>query len=233
MFRPCEGLAPPPDGGAGLGDMDSQGLRMSHGITDVMVIEGHAVFRQGLVSCLEGFDGIGRVESVGAVADAWAHPALGEAEVILVDALIDGAGDFVESVLEFTDTRVVALAASDQIDRLAALIDAGAVAAIVRDDLTAERLGLSLRAVAAGATTMLAAHPMMRATVQMPAGPALTDREQQVLTLVADGLPTREIGVALHYSERTVKKVLGDVVVKLGARSRSQAIARAVRQGII
>jgi DNA-binding NarL/FixJ family response regulator len=63
--------------------------------------------------------------------------------------------------------------------------------------------------------------------------PLLSDREQQVLALVADGLPTREVAVELHYSERTVKKVLGDVVVKLGARSRSQAIAHAVREGII
>jgi DNA-binding NarL/FixJ family response regulator len=206
---------------------------MSQGITDVMVVEGHAVFRQGLVSCLEGFDGIGRVESVASVADAWAHPALGEAEVVLVDAAIDGAGEFVANVLDFTDTRVVALAASEQIDRLAAMVDAGAVAALVRDDLTAERLGLSLRAVAAGATTMLATYPKIRTAVTVVAGPELTDREQQVLALVADGLPTREIGEELHYSERTVKKVLGDVVVKLGARSRSQAIARAVRQGII
>jgi DNA-binding NarL/FixJ family response regulator len=206
---------------------------MSQGITDVMVVEGHAVFRQGLVSCLEGFDGIGRVESVGTVAEAWAHPALGEAEVVLVDAMLDGAGDFVANVLDFTDTRVVALAASEQLERLAAMVDAGAVAALVRDDLTAERLGLSLRAVAAGATTMLATYPKMRPAVPVAAGPELTDREQQVLALVADGLPTREIGVELHYSERTVKKVLGDVVVKLGARSRSQAIARAVRQGII
>ncbi|HTN25282.1 MAG TPA: response regulator transcription factor [Solirubrobacteraceae bacterium] len=185
------------------------------------------------MACLEGFDGIGRVESVGSVAEAWAHPALGEAEVVLVDATIDGAGDFVANVLDFTSTRVVALAASEQIERLAAMVDAGAVAALVRDDLTAERLGLSLRAVAAGATTMLATYPKLRAAGPVAAGPELTDREQQVLALVADGLPTREIGEELHYSERTVKKVLGDVVVKLGARSRSQAIARAVRQGII
>jgi DNA-binding NarL/FixJ family response regulator len=206
---------------------------MSEGITDVMVVEGHAVFRQGLVSCLEGFDGIGHVESVGCIAEAWTHPALGEAEVVLVDAMLDGAGDFVVNVLDFTDTRVVALAASEQLERLAAMVDAGAVAALVRDDLTAERLGLSLRAVAAGATTMLATYPKMRTPVPVAVGPELTVREQQVLALVADGLPTREIGMELHYSERTVKKVLGDVVVKLGARSRSQAIARAVRQGII
>jgi DNA-binding NarL/FixJ family response regulator len=208
---------------------------MSQRVTDVMVVEGHAVFRQGLVSCLDGFDGIGRVEAVATVSEAWAHPALGEAEVILVDAMIDGAGDFVASVLDFTDTRVVALAAKDEIDRLAKLVDGGAVAALVREDLTAERLGLSLRAVAAGATTMLATYPNGAHAVvaAAPSGPELTSREQRVLALVADGLPTREIGEELHYSERTVKKVLGDVVVKLGARSRSQAIARAVRQGII
>lgn len=217
------------------GDTDSQGQLMSQRVTDVMVVEGHAVFRQGLVSCLEGFDGIGHVESVGSVTDAWSHPALGEAEVVLVDAMIDGAGDFVANVLAFTDTRVVALAGKDDVERLASMVDAGAVAALVRDDLTAERLGLSLRAVAAGATTMLATYPKLAAAAvpATAAGPELSDREQQVLSLVADGLPTREIGVELHYSERTVKKVLGDVVVKLGARSRSQAIARAVRQGII
>src|SRR5688572_16250795 len=168
-----------------------------------MVVEAHAVFRQGLVSCLDGFDGIGRVEAVGSIADAWSHPALGEAQVVLVDAMLDGAGDFVASVLEFTDTRVVALASKDQVERLARLVDAGAVAALVREDLTPERLGLSLRAVAAGATTMLATFRTQLPATGVSAGPELTAREQRVLALVADGLPTREIGDELHYSERT------------------------------
>lgn len=206
---------------------------MSQHVTDVMVIEAHAVFRHGLVGCLDGFDGIGRVEAVASIPEAWSHPALGEAEVILLDAMLDGASDFVTSVLQFTDTRVVALAAKDHVERLASLIDQGAVAALVREDLTAERLGLSLRAVAAGATTMITSLRQHTQPAAVVAGPELTEREQRVLALVADGLPTREIGEELHYSERTVKKVLGDVVVKLGARSRSQAIARAVRQGII
>jgi DNA-binding NarL/FixJ family response regulator len=207
---------------------------MTQHVTDLMVVEAHAIFRQGLVSCLEGFDGIGRVEAVSGISDAWSHPALGEAQVVLVDAMLDGAGDFVSSVLQFTDTRVVALAAKDHVERLARLVDAGAVAALVREDLTPERLGLSLRAVAAGATTMLQTYRShVPQTGAVASGPELTAREQRVLALVADGLPTREIGEELHYSERTVKKVLGDVVVKLGARSRSQAIARAVRQGII
>src|SRR5436305_10634251 len=115
-----------------------KGQPVSNRVTDVMVLEGHAVFRKGLVSCLDGFDGIDRVEAVASVAEAWAHPALGEAEVILVDAAIDGVGDFVSSVLDFTDTRVVALATKDQGEGVALLIAAGAVAAIGREDLTAE-----------------------------------------------------------------------------------------------
>jgi DNA-binding NarL/FixJ family response regulator len=212
--------------------MDEAG-QMSQHVTDVMVVEGHAIFRQGLVSSLDGFDGIGRVEAVANFAEAWAHPALGEAHVVLVDATVDGAAEFVKSVMDFTDTRVIALADKDRVDRLAQLVDCGAAAALIRDDLTAERLGLSLRAVAAGATTMLSTYFHGTSAVVPASGPELTSREQRVLSLVADGLPTREIGEELHYSERTVKKVLGDVVVKLGARSRSQAIARAVRQGLI
>ncbi len=218
--------------GACLPGNSEVGRHMRQRVTDVMVVEAHAVFREGLVSCLDGFDGIGRVQAVAGVAEAWSHPALGESDVVLLDAMLDGASDFVSSVLQVTATRVVALAAKDHVERLATLVDAGAVAALVREDLTPERLGLSLRAVAAGATTLLATRRggVPATTV---AAPELTSREQRVLALVADGLPTREIGEELHYSERTVKKVLGDVVVKLGARSRSQAIARAVRQGII
>jgi DNA-binding CsgD family transcriptional regulator len=61
----------------------------------------------------------------------------------------------------------------------------------------------------------------------------LTDREQQVLALIADGHPTREVAERLCYSERTVKSVVHDAVTKLNARSRSQAVAQAVREGLI
>jgi DNA-binding NarL/FixJ family response regulator len=66
-----------------------------------------------------------------------------------------------------------------------------------------------------------------------PAPARLTDREQQVLALIAAGHPTREVALELSYSERTVKNVLHDVVTKLNARSRSQAVAFAVREGLI
>jgi DNA-binding NarL/FixJ family response regulator len=66
-----------------------------------------------------------------------------------------------------------------------------------------------------------------------PVAAQLTDREQQVLSLIAEGHPTREVAEQLCYSERTVKNVLHDVVTKLNVRSRSQAVAHAVREGLI
>jgi len=61
----------------------------------------------------------------------------------------------------------------------------------------------------------------------------LSQREQRVLALLAEGHQTREIASQLCYSERTIKNVLHDIVTKLNVRSRSHAIAYAVRAGLI
>ena len=68
---------------------------------------------------------------------------------------------------------------------------------------------------------------------EQPVPVVLTDRETQVLSLIADGHLTREIAELLCYSERTVKNVLHDVVTKLNARTRAQAVAHGVREGLI
>ena len=61
----------------------------------------------------------------------------------------------------------------------------------------------------------------------------LTPRETEVLRLVADGHDTSEIATRLCYSERTVKNVLHDLNIRLQLRNRSQAVAYAVREGLI
>jgi DNA-binding NarL/FixJ family response regulator len=200
---------------------------------EVMIVEGQPIVRRGLVASLDLVEGFGRTEEAGSVADAWSNPALGEADVVVLSVALDGASEFVAELKLFTETRVLALGSAQKPARLAAVLDAGAAAGLDSDELTPQRLAIAVRAAAAGV-------PLVQARLR--GGPArlttsghslLTEREQQVLALVADGLPTREVALELHYSERTVKKVLGDVVLKLRARSRSQAIAHAVREGII
>jgi DNA-binding CsgD family transcriptional regulator len=74
----------------------------------------------------------------------------------------------------------------------------------------------------------------MTYTAVLPAGPqTLRARELDVLALVADGLSTREVARTLAYSERTIKNILQDLTTRFGLRNRTQAVAWALRNGLI
>ena len=124
-------------------------------------------------------------------------------------------------------------------DSVLAAIQAGAVGYLSKDNLTPEILGAAVAAAANGTGVMeheLLGNLLKGVTPETPDRAALTqltEREQQVLALIADGHQTREVAEQLCYSERTVKNVLHEVVTKLNARSRSQAVACAVREGLI
>lgn len=205
----------------------------------VFVLDAHAIYRRGLVSCLEAADGVEAVEQAASVAEAWDNPALGESDVALVDVRTEGAVDFVRDLQDFAGVCVLAIGTPDERERLEAAADAGAYAALDRTRLTPRSVVLAvLTTVEGGAMLVRDMRPVEPArpagTAVAPASAAtLSLRERDVLGLIADGLPTRQVATELNYSERTIKKVLGDVVVKLGARSRSHAIAQAVRQGLI
>jgi DNA-binding NarL/FixJ family response regulator len=120
-------------------------------------------------------------------------------------------------------------------------MQAGAIGILRKDTLTMAGLAAAVQAAASGAGVVtpellggLVRSAANGANGHRPTHQAtLTDREQQVLSLIAAGHPTREVAQQLCYSERTVKNVLHDVVTKLNARSRSQAVAFAVREGLI
>jgi DNA-binding NarL/FixJ family response regulator len=115
-------------------------------------------------------------------------------------------------------------------------MQAGAIGFLRKESLTADSLGAAVRAAASGSGVVTPdLLGRLVAGLQADERPIarLTDREQQVLALIAEGHPTREVALQLSYSERTVKNVLHDVVTKLNARSRSQAVAFAVREGLI
>ncbi len=128
-------------------------------------------------------------------------------------------------------------------EHVLAAMQAGAIGFLRKDTLTMEGLSAAVQAAASGAgvvTPELLGSLVKSAAAESnggsngrPHSAKLTDREQQVLSLIAAGHPTREVAQELCYSERTVKNVLHDVVTKLNARSRSQAVAFAVREGLI
>ena len=127
-------------------------------------------------------------------------------------------------------------------DTVLKAMQAGAIGFLRKDTLTMDGLAAAVQAAASGAgvVTPELLGSIVRSAALEPNGTngranmrPLTDREQQVLSLIAAGHPTREVAQQLCYSERTVKNVLHDVVTKLNARSRSQAVAFAVREGLI
>jgi DNA-binding NarL/FixJ family response regulator len=142
----------------------------------------------------------------------------------------------VGAVREATGARVIVCSSDCSQDAVLAALQAGAVGFLRKDELTPETLATAVSAAANGTgvvTPDLLGRLLDGVAESRPVAARLTDREQQVLALIAAGHPTREVAQELSYSERTVKNVLHDVVTKLNARSRSQAVAFAVREGLI
>lgn len=207
----------------------------------LFVLDTHTIYRRGLVACLDLLEDVESVADAERVRDAWEHPALFEADLVLLDPALPGGKDFVGAVREATGARVIVCSSDSGQEAVVSALQNGAVGYLRKDQLTPDTLATAVKAAMSGTGVvtpdllehLLANHPSESATAARPAAAKLTDREQQVLALIAAGHPTREVAQELCYSERTVKNVLHDVVTKLNARSRSQAVAFAVREGLI
>jgi DNA-binding NarL/FixJ family response regulator len=200
----------------------------------LFVLDPHTIYRRGLVASLELMPEVQRVDHAANVAEAHQSGRLADADLVILDPAAAGAGEFIGAGLG----RVMVCSSDCSEDSVLSALQAGAIGYLRKDTLTTESLGAAVRAAANGAGVMereLLGN-LLRGITHGPTRTTsthLTDREQQVLSLIAAGHPTREVAQALSYSERTVKNVLHDVVTKLNARSRSQAVAFAVREGLI
>jgi DNA-binding NarL/FixJ family response regulator len=205
----------------------------------LFVLDPHTIYRRGLVACLDPMPEVASVAHAESVREAWENPWLFEAELVILDPTVQGGGDFIGAVRESTGAQVIVCSSEIGEDSVRNAMAAGAVGYLRKETLTTEGLAAAVKAVANGTGVMtpeLLGNLLRGLSPDAEARPAaarLTDREQQVLALIAAGHPTREVAQQLCYSERTVKNVLHDVVTKLNARSRSQAVAFAVREGLI
>ena len=207
---------------------------------NLFVLDPHTIYRRGLVACLELLHGVEDVADAESVREAWEHPDLFSSELVLLEVAVPGGHDFVSAVSEATGARVLVCTSEPSDDVVLATLQAGAVGFLRKDTLTRDALAAPVQAAASGTGVVapdLLGNLLKGVTPEgvngRPALARLTEREQQVLALIAQGHPTREVAQELCYSERTVKNVLHDVVTKLNARSRSQAVAHAVREGLI
>ena len=210
----------------------------------IMIVDPHSIYRRGLAGCVAAMGNVDEVIDVGSVEAATAHSALDRCDVLVIDHELHGSYEFTRRVTEEHGVRVVACSSRCEAEDVLVAVQAGAVGYLFKETLTPEVLIHGVRAAADGAGvmapdllgTLLRGITRVSREVLEPRGLSLsrlTAREQEVLRLVADGHPTREVAHRLCYSERTIKNVMHDVVTKLNARTRSQAVALAVREGLI
>ena len=202
----------------------------------VFIVDPHSIFRLGLATCLEDLPFVGRVTGVASVQAAWRHADLATSDVVIVDAAAADALAFIRKAREACAGRVIASAASWQQKDILTTMEAGAVSVLRKDTLTPESLEANVRATLQGAG-VLPSDLLNGLLVAVRSGDGqssrLTNREEQVLRLIADGHATREVAAELCYSERTVKNVLHAVTSRLQLRNRSHAVAYALREGLI
>ena len=206
----------------------------------VLIVDDHAMVRRGLKSFLESEENI---EVIGEAADG--QEALEKVkdlvpDVILMDLVMPGMDGIAvtRQIHSLSPTsRVLVLTSFGEDEKVFASIKAGAMGYLLKD-VPAEDLGRAIRSVANGEFLL---HPQIARKVleelntasnptQLPT--SLTNREIEVLRLVAKGSRNKEIALELSISIKTVKTHVSNILSKLHFIDRSQAAQYAIEQGI-
>ena len=203
----------------------------------VAVADDHPMFRAGVVMSLREEEGI---EVVGDAADGTAALDLARAElpdVMILDINMPGGGlDTAQSIaVACPATRIVMLTVSEDEDDLLAAMKAGASGYVLKGAGATELAGV-IRSVHAGEVYVAPALAWgmlreMRAPRTSPYD-ELTEREREVLELVAEGLSNQQVGERLGLAEKTIKHYMTNILGKLQVHSRVEAAVLVAREGL-
>jgi DNA-binding NarL/FixJ family response regulator len=203
----------------------------------ILIADDHSVVRQGLRMFLSLDD---ELEVVGEAADGAEAVRLAhelKPDIVLMDVLMpvmDGITATNEIRQQLPDTEVIALTSVLEDASVVGAIKAGAIGYLLKDTQSDE-LRRMIKAAAAGQVQLSpqAAARLVR-EVRAPDSPeALTERETDVLRLIAQGKANKEIAAALTIGEKTVKTHVSNILMKLGVQSRTQAALYAAQIGLV
>lgn len=206
-----------------------------------VLVDDHALLREGLRAVLERHDGIAVVGEAGGFDAALAEVAHSRPDVVVVDLKLTAGTDY-EGMRLITELKrrdpapaVLVLTTFLDDDLVVRAVRAGASGYVVKDVDTTE-LVRAIRALADGGSAFdpRSSTIVMRAMAgERNVSAELTDREREVLRLLADGLSNAAIGRTLYISESTVKFHIRNLIRKLGVTKRTDAVYVASKRGYI
>ena len=203
----------------------------------VLITDDHGVVRQGLRMFLSLDPDIQVVGEAQDGREALAMARELKPDVVLMDLLMpvmDGLESIKAIRTELPEVEVIALTSVLEGASVTGAIRAGAIGYLLKDT-DAEGLHQAIRGAAEGGVHLspeAAAHLMRE--VRAPENPeALSDRETEVLRLLARGKANKQIASELYIEEHTVKAHVSSILMKLGVQSRTQAALHAVRTGLV
>ncbi len=205
----------------------------------VLLVDDHMVVRSGLKAFLVAFDDLEFVGEAGDGREAIQRCAELQPDVVLMDLVMpemDGATATQAIRARWPDIQVVVLTSFKEDDLVQGALRAGAIGYLLKS-ASANDLAGAIRAATAGRPTLApeAAQVLIHAN-RAPHPPAqidLTGREKEVLALMAQGLNNLEIADRLIVSRSTIKFHVSSVLSKLGATTRTEAVAIAVQRRLI
>jgi two-component system NarL family response regulator len=199
----------------------------------VIIADDHPITRDGLALILGSEPGITVVGQAGDGIEAVDHFRLHRPDVAILDLQmprLNGLGATKRIMAEFSGARILLFTTYDGDEDIYRAMHAGARGYILKD-AGQEDLFKAIRAIHAGQRYL--SPPVGAKLAESQVSRGLTDRERQVLKLLAEGQANKEISAITGISESTVKTHVASIIEKLGVKSRTEAALIAEKRGFL
>ena len=203
----------------------------------VMLVDDHLMVRDGLSVFLSIYDDIDVVADAESGAKAVELCPIHHPDVILMDMMMpDMDGPATTKIIRAAcpDIQIIALTSFAEPELVQRAIKAGAIGYLLKD-VHADKLAQAIRDAHNGRSTLdaTAAQALVQTTQNQTLGHNLTPREKETLTLLVDGKTNKEIAHLLSISQATVRLHVSNLLAKLNASNRTEAVSIALKQGLI